>query len=235
MRISKRTMSMILALVLALSVTAFGTVAYMTDRDSVTNTFTVGNISIIVDEENVDQDVGPNGEMPERDQANEYKLIPGLPQKKDPKITVLAGSEECYVRFRLSINMAKEIWWMMTEHGVTINSAEEFLAQMVDIDTENWQFIKYYEATDGSGATVFEFWHKLPGATDAVKVNAMLETQPLPSLFAHFTVPSCLTQTDVAQLDDLQVVANGDAIQTAAFDDAKAAWNAFDNQFGIGS
>ena len=52
MRISKRTMSMILALVLALSVTAFGTVAYMTDRDSVTNTFTVGNISIIVDEEN---------------------------------------------------------------------------------------------------------------------------------------------------------------------------------------
>ena len=50
MKISKRSLFSIIALVLTMSMTAFGTVAYMTDRDQVTNTFTVGNIDIIVDE-----------------------------------------------------------------------------------------------------------------------------------------------------------------------------------------
>ena len=50
MRISKRSLLSVVALALTIAVTAFGTVAYMTDSDTVTNTFTVGNINITVDE-----------------------------------------------------------------------------------------------------------------------------------------------------------------------------------------
>ena len=48
MKISKRTMIMVMSLVLTMTVAAFGTVAYMTDSDQVTNTFTVGSVKIEV-------------------------------------------------------------------------------------------------------------------------------------------------------------------------------------------
>ena len=104
MKISKRSLLSVVALALTIAVTAFGTVAYMTDSDTVTNTFTVGNINITVDEENVDGIPDENGNIiPERDRQNNYPLIPGLVQKKDPTMTVHAGSEECYVRFRVEL------------------------------------------------------------------------------------------------------------------------------------
>ena len=88
MRISKRSLLSVVALALTIAVTAFGTVAYMTDSDTVTNTFTVGNINITVDEENVDGIPDENGNIiPERDRQNNYPLIPGLVQKKDPTMT----------------------------------------------------------------------------------------------------------------------------------------------------
>lgn len=225
MKISKRSLFSIIALVLTMSMTAFGTMAYMTDRDQVTNTFTVGNIDIIVDEKNVDLDVGPDGvTVPERDQANDYKLLPGMVYDKDPTITVLKGSEECYVRFRLSINMAKELWLMMVDHGVEVTSAAGFLAEMVDINADAWAYIACYESTNGTGAVEFEF--RYPVAVDATEAD-----QKLPALFEHFTVPSYLTKEDVALLSGLQVIAYGDVIQTAAFEEgADAAWAAFDYQ-----
>ncbi len=54
MKISKRSLLIVVSLMLALTTAALGTVAYMTSRDTVVNTFTVGNINIIVDEEDVD-------------------------------------------------------------------------------------------------------------------------------------------------------------------------------------
>lgn len=231
MKISKRSLFSIIALVLTMSMTAFGTVAYMTDRDQVVNTFTVGNIDIIVDEKNVDLDVAPDGDtVPERDQANEYKLLPGMVYEKDPTITVLQGSEACYVRFRLSINMAKELWEMMADHGVEVTNEADFLKQLVDIDVDHWAYMTCYESTNGSGAVEFEFRYMLPGAADAVKVNAAEAEQKLPALFEHFTVPSYLTKEDVAVLHGLQVIAYGDVIQTAAFANADEAWAAFDDQ-----
>ena len=224
MKISKRSLFSIIALVLTMSVTAFGTVAYMTDRDQVVNTFTVGNIDIIVDEKNVDLDVGPDGvTVPERDQANDYKLLPGMEYEKDPTITVIKGSEACYVRFRLSINMTKELLGMMADHGVEVASEADFLAEMVDINADAWEYITCYESTNGSGAVEFEF--RYPVAVDAAEAD-----QKLPALFEQFTVPSYLTKEDVAVLHGLQVIAYGDVIQTAAFANADEAWAAFDYQ-----
>ena len=58
-----------------------GTLAYFTDTEAAENTFTVGNVDIDLKEET----------------GNNYKMIPGTTLKKDPKVTVKAGSEDCYV------------------------------------------------------------------------------------------------------------------------------------------
>lgn len=84
---SKRTVSVkafvvILALVLALGCAAGGTFAWLvTKTDPVVNTFTYGDINITLTETT----------------GNNYKIIPGVAISKDPKVTVGANSEACWL------------------------------------------------------------------------------------------------------------------------------------------
>ncbi|MDO5041370.1 MAG: SipW-dependent-type signal peptide-containing protein, partial [Peptoniphilus sp.] len=79
--------------VLLITASVLGTMAYLTSQDTVTNTFTVGSVSISLDEKDVD-DSTP-GE--DRDKANKYNLVPGKTYDKDPTIHVANGSEKSYL------------------------------------------------------------------------------------------------------------------------------------------
>jgi predicted ribosomally synthesized peptide with SipW-like signal peptide len=71
-----------------------GTVAYLTSVKEVTNTFTVGNVSITLDESDMtaaDPTTAP------RVQENTYHLLPGQKYTKDPIVHVAENSEECYL------------------------------------------------------------------------------------------------------------------------------------------
>lgn len=89
----KKTLTVLLALVLVIAMSVAGTMAYLTDDASVTNTFTVGNVTITMDETDVDNSTADK----ERDTANAYKLIPGKTYTKDPIIHVDSLSENCYL------------------------------------------------------------------------------------------------------------------------------------------
>ena len=79
----KRTMvAGLLAVVLVLTTVIGGTLAWLTAKTpEVTNTFTVGNIDIALEE--------TTGE--------EYKMVPGAVLSKDPAATVEGGSEACWL------------------------------------------------------------------------------------------------------------------------------------------
>lgn len=80
--VSSRAFIALLALVLVIGCVAGGTVAWLVAKtDTVVNTFTYGNINIALAET-----TGTN-----------YKVIPGTVIEKDPKVTVKAGSEACYL------------------------------------------------------------------------------------------------------------------------------------------
>lgn len=82
--VSSRAFVVLLALVLILGVAAGSTVAWLVAKtDPVVNTFTYGDINITLTET-----------VPENKQA---KIIPGVDIAKDPKVTVLANSEACYL------------------------------------------------------------------------------------------------------------------------------------------
>ena len=77
----KKRISLVMALVLVLTCVIGGTLAYLTAKtNSVTNTFTVGNIDITLAETTTD-----------------YKMVPGNTIAKDPTVTVNAGSEACWL------------------------------------------------------------------------------------------------------------------------------------------
>lgn len=74
-----------------------GTMAYLTSQtETVTNTFTVGNVAITLDEAKVDQ-YGTAVTPAERVKENGYKLIPGHTYIKDPTVHVTAGSEDSWL------------------------------------------------------------------------------------------------------------------------------------------
>ena len=76
-----------MAVVLLIGCVAGGTLAWLTSTTpKVTNTFTSSDITITLDETT----------------GTQYKMIPGWTITKDPKVTVTAGSEECYVFIKVS-------------------------------------------------------------------------------------------------------------------------------------
>lgn len=83
-----------LALVAAISIG--GTLAYLTSKADVTNTFTVGKVAITMDETAVNTDGTALANTPRRT-TNTYHLLPGKTYTKDPQIHVTAGSEDCYL------------------------------------------------------------------------------------------------------------------------------------------
>ena len=99
--------------VLLVVASVFGTVAYMTSKDEVKNTFTLGKMAIDLDEAQVTE-AGKPVEGAARVKENSYKLVPGLTYTKDPMVTVLDGSEASYVRMKVTFHNAKAIIAMCT-------------------------------------------------------------------------------------------------------------------------
>lgn len=81
----KKVLALVLAMVLVVVGVAAGTLAWLTaTSDTVTNTFTTSDIKVKLEET-----------------KNNFKMIPGYDIQKDPKATVLAGSEECFLFVKL--------------------------------------------------------------------------------------------------------------------------------------
>lgn len=96
----KKTLISIIAVALVICVSIGGVLAYLTDKtDTITNTFTVGNVDIDLTETwNTDAD---------KDGTNDSwsaKIIPGTTYTKDPVVTVEANSEECWLFVKFDEN-----------------------------------------------------------------------------------------------------------------------------------
>lgn len=79
---SKKALAMLLSLVLVIGCVAGGTLAWLTaTSNEVNNVFTTSDIGVTLEES---------------DDLN-LKMVPGWTIRKDPKATVTAGSEDCYL------------------------------------------------------------------------------------------------------------------------------------------
>ena len=96
-----KAMALVLCAALLVVGSVMGTLAYLkAETGPVTNTMSVGNVTITMDETDVDVYGEKDGNTPVT--ANEYKLIPGHEYIKDPTIHVGANSEECWLFVKLT-------------------------------------------------------------------------------------------------------------------------------------
>ena len=93
--LNSRLARAILLLVLSCSIAVGSTIAWLISKtDPIVNTFTYGDIDITLEETPTDDDDDdPN--------TNEYLMVPGSEIVKDPKVTVKADSEACWLFVKL--------------------------------------------------------------------------------------------------------------------------------------
>ena len=239
MKTKSKALLLTLCAVLLIAASVLGTMAYLTSTDTVTNTFTIGKVEITLDETDVTNPTGP------RVKANSYKLMPGTTYTKDPTVTVLKGSEDSYVRMKVTFNNAKEIIALCTdpEFADEVTGVENAfpLIRMVNfvkanaakwdgiipdnmVDTEDMLADAKYFAYDETADTLtYIFYYR-------ETVTAPTADVVLPVLFDSIKVPEWVTGAQLAKLNNFKITVVAEAIQAGSFANAGAAWAAFAEQ-----
>lgn len=238
----KKSIIMLVCALVIISSVAFGTIAYLTDRASVVNRFTIGNVDIAVDETEVDEKGDPkdnpdydpndpNSDPYERtEEGNDYPLVPGGEYVKDPTMTVKAGSEEAYVRMMVTLNNAREIEaiFQQLKAQYPAKYPNGFVPGDFVTGADKTKWVFEAAKTDALNNTyTLEYRYFQPVQPDAAADTV------LPPLFEKIKFPGELTNAQLATLKDFSINVVGHAIQTTGFADAKEAWAAFDAQAAV--
>lgn len=241
MKTKSKALLLTLCAVLLIAASVLGTMAYLTSTAKVENTFTIGKVEIKLDEAKVTAD-GIPVEGAARVQANSYKLMPGTTYTKDPTVTVLKGSEDSYVRMKVTFNNAKEIIALCTdpEFADEVTGTENAfpLIRMVNytdtaelywdgllldnmFETEEMLAMPKYFAYDKTADTLtYIFYYR-------ETVTATTADVVLPVLFDSIKVPEWVTGAQLAKLNNFKITVVAEAIQAGSFADADDAWSHF--------
>lgn len=205
----RRILLTVCSAALLVCVTVGATVAYLTSSDEVVNSFTVGNVSIKLDEAKANPD-GSLVEGADRVKANSYKLLPGHTYNKDPMVTVLEGSESCYVKMTVTFSEAAALDEIFDPKGANMTSIFN------GYDGTNWIYKGNTEDTNADTRT-YEFWYK-------EAVGAPTADVALDALFDSITVPGSITNDQLKTLEGMKITVNAYAIQADGFSSAADAW-----------
>lgn len=150
MRIKKKMVSLVVAVSLVIGCLLGGTLAWLTDKtDTVTNTFTVGDVEITLTET-------PNADSDDNDTENDIwqaQMIPGNTYAKDPVVSVTGKTNvDCYLFVKFEEK----------------NSASTYLTYTSLLtDAKGW--------TQGDGTDIpTNVWYRTVGKNDDVKTWNLL-------------------------------------------------------------
>lgn len=195
-----RNLLLVISMMMVVAMASVGvTVAWLTaETVPVVNTFTASDINITLGETT----------------GTEYKMVPGNEIAKDPKVTIKAGSEACYVFVKIDKSTAYNTymedykvaagWTRLTGAQSTNNSdSEVYYRLQTDLSATGSEDASYY-VLEGTTAN----------ANGSVKVKEDVTKSLMNALSAENAVQPTLTFTAYA-------------CQSANFDDnPEGAWNA---------
>ncbi len=200
---------------LAVAIAVGVTVSFLVSTQEVTNTFTVGQVHINLDEADVDEDGEPIVGA-DRVKGNEYHLVPGQTYTKDPTVTVLKDSEESYVRMMVTLNKMTELKAVLGNDFLPENYVSGW-------DKAVWPCVDVKDNGDNTVTYEFRYYETVDSREAGADVK-------LDALFDSFTLPGDFTNEDLKSIEGFKIVVEGHAIQAKGFDDADAAWEAFADQ-----
>ena len=223
MKTSMKALTLVLCAVLLVCASVMGTLAYLkSTTDVVKNTFTVGKVAIKLDEAPVDEYgkvVSGN-----RCYANTYKLMPGHTYNKDPMVTVLANSEDSYIRMLVTVG------WKEDYTHPEGKTAIEVLQAVFPTWTVNGVFL-LENLVNGWNPTLWNC-NSYANGTYEFRYFEIVNTlngadKALTPLFTEIEIPGELTNDQIAMLNNMEIQVVAHAMQADGFNTADAAWAAF--------
>ncbi len=219
-----RTKALLLALcaVVLVVATVFGTIAYLTDQETVVNTFTSGSVSISMDESWVDTmgrpltaegEVAGAGDTVKRvtgivtdGVTNTYHLLPGHTYTKDPIIYIDDKTNaDAYLYVKLEIGDNADLMALLQEHG----QDTDLWGLLTGSNKDSWTGTSV-DNDDGSRTYLLTYKTTVNKDTDDI------------ALFKSITVPEAFTNEDLAKLDQFKITVTAYAVQVDGFvDDAE--------------
>ena len=172
-----------LVCIIALAVSVPKTISYLSaSSEKVVNTFAAGAISLTLDEAKVDG----NGQETDdsRVTENTYKIVPGRTLDKDPTVTVLEGSEVCYV-------------FLYVDDPLSLGTYADYFT--VDYSSD------WIKAAESGTASIYVYKTTVDASEDDVE---------LPAIFTQIKISIDLTSEQAAALEGTEITVKAYAVQT---------------------
>ena len=232
----------IFAIVLCVAMLAIavigGTMAYFTDTDAQTNTFTAGKVGISLDEAIVAKDAAGNlvatgSRTDETQTLQSYHLFPAMKVTKDPTITVAADSEDAYIAAVVTItgNIYDLIGVAGYDNIDITKLASGGLMAKASTQVQGWNGLSmvyetedcviYQDADKANNTWTLYIFMKSAQAANAKVV-----------LFDTLTIPAAWDNAEMAKINGMNITVTAYATQTNGFADCfTAITTAFDTAF----
>lgn len=225
----KKILALVLCVALAAVAIVGGTLAYFTDDEDRTNTFTMGKVDITLEEQSY-----------QGDNDGKLKVFPGQSYDKDPTITVASDSEDCWLVATVTISNrgdlnklyendstgVKQSWGLslagkgkmvsggLADYAAVTATDNGKVGTMLSKDGTDVAFLTYEEKDD---TIIYTFYFK-----QAHKAN---DTE---TLFTKVNIPSIIDNGDIKS--PLTITVKAYAIQKVGFDNVYTAYAAYKAQ-----
>lgn len=195
---NKALLTMVCAVLLVVA-SVLGTMAYLTSTAEVENTFTVGSVTISMDETDVDNSTDGK----DRDTENNYHLLPGHEYTKDPIIHVASTSEDCYLFVTVSNKIA----------AIEATGDTSVASQM---EAKGWKTVE-------GQTNLYVYIGTAEGASAPLAVKA---DDNIP-VFEKIVISGSVNNTTLARYENKTITVNAYAVQKDGFESKTASdiWN----------
>lgn len=211
----KKILALALVAVIAITAIAGASLAYFTDTKTAENTFTMGNVKIVLDETDI---TNPEGDRVTR---NAYDVYPGAVVTKDP-IVHNTGKNGAYIRATVNVNNWMNLcaaYYPDFEYYFPEEGYRGALNLLVGELGEGWSVV---DVVAGDKFEIGCFDAKFILKYDGVLAPGADTT----AMFQKVIIPTGIDNANADSFKSVTVVAQ--AIQENGFDSWEAAFAAYD-------
>lgn len=195
----KKLLAIVLAVILLIGCAVGGTLAWLSAQSGpVTNTFSVGNITIELWEHELTEDgLNLDSEVKEN---RIYKIVPGATQSKDPFVRVKKSSEKCYVYVCVKNELGANVSYNIDASKWTEIPVNEAQMQL-------YRFVGVMDASAGDVTETVFSQITYSGDITEETIGALDGKQIIINAFAHQAEHTDRTTADTAALAHFNLTA----------------------------
>ena len=236
----KKLLVAAIAVIMVVTAIAGTSLAYLTDKEAQTNTFTSGNVDIKLDETTVILDadgyICAEGERRTEGDQDYGKMFPGQVITKDPTITNV-GSEKAYIAAKVTVSATNLEGLIGTGYEGLLGINQIISGGLVKENDTMKPTHPLFGTLPVYGDETYSIYQVKESATVHVFyifIETIVAPEESVTLFEKLSIPAAWGNEEMKQIADLEITVDAYAVQVQTFVDCfDAMTTAFANDFAF--